>query len=321
MAGSVMSWLLEGDPAIRWQVMRDLKDAPEASVGRERRRIAKEGWAGRLLALQDPDGKWGGGIYSPKWISTTYTMLLLRSFGLPAENPQAMRACRLLLDTGAWEDGGINFWPRIYDRSETCVSGMVLAVVCWFRLEDPRVDRLAGHVVAQQMADGGWNCLATPGYGRATHGSFHTTISALEGLLEYERFRPSCAGAVREAQARGREFLLLHRMFRSHRTGAVAKGEFTRFSFPNRWHYDVLRGLDYFREAGAPSDDPRLGDALELVRKRRGGDGKWVLQNEHKGRTFFRMEDVGAASRWNTLRALRVLRWAESRRGGYNDRI
>jgi hypothetical protein len=240
-------------------------------------------------------------------------MVLLRSLGLTSEHPQAIRACRILLDTGLFEDGGINFWRRQRERSETCVSSMVLAVLCWFRLDDPRIDRLASHVIEQQMPDGGWNCQAMPGYGRATHGSFHTTILALEALLEYERLRPSRAAAARDAQTRGREFLLLHRMFRSHRTGQVAKSEFTRFSFPTRWHYDVLRGLDYFREAGASPADPGLDDALELVRKRRGADCKWPLQNEHKGRTFFLLENVGEPSRWNTLRALRVLRWAEGR--------
>jgi len=154
------------------------------------------------------------------------------------------------------------------------------------------------------MADGGWNCRAMPGYGKTTHGSFHTTISALEALLEYERFAPA------KAQARGREFLLAHRLFRSHRTGRVVKTAMTRFSFPPRWHYDVLRGLDYFRDAGA-GPDPRLEDGLRLLEQCRGADGRWLLQNEYPGKTFFRLETVGKPSRWNTLRALRILRWQD----------
>jgi hypothetical protein len=236
-------------------------------------------------------------------------MVVLRSLGLAPGHPQALRACRVLLDAGFWHDGGINFWSPGRKRSETCVSGMLLAVLCWFGMDDPRVDQLAEHVVAQQMADGGWNCRAMPGYGGATHGSFHTTISALEGLLEYERFRKS--RAVRDAQARGREFLLAHRLFRSHRTGNIVKSEMTRFSFPPRWHYDVLRGLDYFRDCGAPHDK-RLEEAIALVEARRKDDGRWVLQNRYPGRTFFELENLGEPSRWNTLRALRVLRWWES---------
>jgi len=235
-------------------------------------------------------------------------MVLLRGLGLPAKHPQAVRACQVLLDAGFWNDAGINFWRPHRKRSETCVSSMVLAVASWFRYDDARVDELAGHVVEQQMADGGWNCRAMPGYGKATHGSFHTTISALEALSEYERFRPAKAKMAQAAQVRGRVFLLVHRLFRSHRTGRVVKPEMTQFSYPPRWHYDVLRGLDYFRDADA-SPDPRLEDGLRLLEQRRGADGRWLLQHEHRGRTFFPLEKVGEPSRWNTLRAMRVLRW------------
>ena len=308
MASDPISWLLEGDPAVRWQALRDLDGAAEQTVLREQRRVATEGWGARLLELQDPDSRWAGGIYTPKWTSTTYTMVLLRSLGLAAGHPRALRAAKVLMDTGFWRDGGINFYPRVYNNSETCISSMVLAVLCWFRLPDPRVDQLAEHVIAQQLADGGWNCRAMPGYGGATHGSFHTTISALESLLEYERFRPEGARAARDAQARGREFLLLHRMFKSHRTGAVVKPEITRFTFPPRWHYDVLRGLDHFQSAGA-APDARLEDAMALVERRRQPDGRWLLPVGYRGKTFFDMENPGEPSRWNTLRALRVLRW------------
>jgi hypothetical protein len=306
MNAAVMEWLLAGDPSIRWQAMRDLAGAAERTFRREQKRVAEAGWGARLLALQDADGRWARGVYTPKWTSTTYTMLLLRSLGLPAGNPNALRACRVLFDAGFWDDGGINFSPKSYKRSETCISGMTLAIACWFGFDDPRTDRLAAHVIEQQMADGGWNCRAMPGYGGASHGSFHTTISALEGLLEYQRFRGGEeAGA---AAARGREFLLNHRLFRSHRTGAIAKTEFTRFSFPARWHYDVIRGLDYFRECGAVRD-ARMEDAIELLERRRTEDGRWLLQNRHPRRTFFEMEEVGGPSRWNTLRGVRILRW------------
>ncbi len=162
MDDAALEWLLEGDPAIRWQALRDLAGAPARTVKREQRRVAEEGWGARLLALQKPDGRWTRGIYSPKWTSTTYTMLLLRGLGLEPEHPQALRACRVLMDAGCWSDGGINFWQKSYRHSETCVSGMVLSIASWFRFDDPRVDRLAEHVIAQQMPDGGWNCRAMP---------------------------------------------------------------------------------------------------------------------------------------------------------------
>lgn len=310
MSESVLGWLLDGDPAIRWQAVRDLNDASERTIRREQRRVAEEGWGARLLGLQDPDGRWAAGVYTPKWTSTTYTLLLLRTLGLAPCHPRALRACQVLLDCGFWRDGGINFYAGRYERSETCISSMVLALACWFQLEDPRVDRLAENVIAQQMADGGWNCRATPGYSGATHGSFHTTILALEGLLEYERFRPELANAAREAQVRGREFLLVHRLFRSHRTGKVVKSALTRLAFPPQWHFDILRGLDYFRASGAACDE-RLSDALGLLEKKRTAEGVWLLESVYPGKTFFNMETKGRASRWNTLRALRVLRWAE----------
>ena len=312
---AVVDWLLEGDPAIRWQVLRDLRGAPAAAVRRERKRIAREGWGARLLELQDGDGRWAGGLYNPKWTSTTYTLLLLRSLGLERRHPQALRGCQVLLDAGFWSDGGINFFPKAHPSSETCVSSMVLGITCWFGLQDERVDALAEHAIAQQMADGGWNCQARPGYSRAggqpvTHGSFNTTILALEALLDYERLRPERAHAARAAQARGREFLLVHRLFRSHRTGRIAKPDFTRFVFPARWHYDALRGLDYFREAGAPLD-ARLGDAFDLVETGRRPDGRWRTQGRYVGKVFFELEPAGP-SRWNTLRALRVLHWRDA---------
>ncbi len=307
-ADPVVLWLMEGDPAIRWPTLRDLNCAAPETVRREQRRVATEGWGARLLELQDPDGRWAGGIYTPKWTSTTYTMQLLRSFGLEPGNNQAVRACGALLDAGCWSDGGINFYPRQHRRSATCISSMVLSLVSWFAVDDPRVDQLAHHVMEQQMEDGGWNCRAMPGYGEATHGSFHTTILALEALLDYERTGRSGAAAARVAQARGREFLLVHKLFRSHRTGVVARSEFTRFAFPPRWHYDVLRGLDYFRECGADRDE-RLSDGIELVEKRRLPAGFWLLPQGYPGKMFFEMETPGQPSRWNTLRALRVQRW------------
>jgi hypothetical protein len=310
----VSRWLLAGDPAIRWQVLRDVVGAAESAVERERHKVAREGWGARLLARQDPEGTWAGGLssdgglYSPKWISTTYTMLLLRDFGLPATNRQARRACALLLDQGLQRDGGINYgW---WGQSETCVTGMVLSILSFFACDDDRLDTVAGHLLEQQMPDGGWNCRRRLG---ATHASVHTTISVLEGLRHYELHRRRKLGAVRAAQRQGREFLLVHRLFRSHRTGEIIKPIFIRFSFPPRWHYDILRALDYFQAVGAPRD-PRLGEAIDIVRGAQDDDGRWPLQNCYKGKTYFELERLGAPSRWNTLRALRVLKWWDGAR-------
>ena len=302
-----IQWLLDGDPAIRWQTLRNLVGAGDRAVERERRRVAREGWGARLLARQDREGTWAGGLYSPKWTSTTYTMLTLRDFGLPSTNRQARKACRLLLDRGLQRDGGINYgtWAQWVRRGETCVTGMILSILSYFECEDARLDTIAGYLLGQQMPDGGWNCQRPSG---ATHSSVHTTISVLEGLQHYELHHGRALRAVRRAQRRGREFLLAHRLFRSHRTGEIIKPAFTRFAFPPRWHYDILRALDHFQAVNAPGD-PRLAEAIDIVRRSRREDGRWSLQHSYKGRTYFDLERLGAPSRWNTLRALRVLKW------------
>jgi hypothetical protein len=304
-----IQWLLDGDPAIRWQTLRDLVGAAGRTVERERTRVARDGWGARLLARQDPEGTWAGGLssdgglYSPKWISTTYTMLLLRDFGLPANNRQARRACTLLLDGGLQRDGGLNYGWR--GRSEACITGMVLSILSYFEYDDDRLDIIADHLLEQQMLDGGWNCRRPFG---ATHSSAHTTISVLEGLRLYEVYRGRKVRVVQAAQRRGREFLLVHRLFRSHRTGEIIKPVFTLFSFPPRWHYDILRALDYFQAVNAPCDQ-RLAEAIDIVRSGRRDDGRWSLQHSYKGKTYFELERLGAPSRWNTLRAMRVLKW------------
>ena len=307
----VIAWLLDGDPSIRWQTLRDLVGAGDARIQRERRRVARSGWGARLLAKQNAAGTWAagrssdGGLYSPKWISTTYTMLLLRDLGLPANHRGARKACTHLLERGLQRDGGINYgWTG---ASETCITGMVLSPLSHFEHDDDRVDGITEHLLDRQMPDGGWNCAQPRG---ATHASVHTTINVLEGLRLYELHRARRLRTVRAAQRRGREFLLAHRLFRSHRTGEPIKPVFTRFSFPPRWHYDVLRALDHFQAVGAGRDE-RLADAIEIVRSHRRADGRWSLEHEWKGRTYFAMERAGAPSRWNTLRAMRVLAWWE----------
>ncbi|HEY1767326.1 MAG TPA: hypothetical protein VGG26_06705 [Terracidiphilus sp.] len=226
-------------------------------------------------------------------------MLLLRDFGLPASNRQARKACKVPLDEGLQPDGGINYgaWAKWLRRSETCITGMVLSILSYFAYDDARLDGIADHLLEQQMPDGGWNCRRVAG---ATHASVHTTISVLDGLRHYELHSGRKLRALRAAQQQGREFLLVHRLFRSHRTGEIIKPAFLRFSFPPRWHYDILRALDYFQAVNAPYDE-RFVEAIDIVRSGRRADGRWVLQNRHRGKTYFELEQVGSASHWNTL--------------------
>ncbi len=304
ITNDVVGWLLEGDPAITWQTRHDLLDDP-AGAAADRARVAVEGWGARMLGHQDPGGTWGNAIYSPKWTSTTYSLLELYRYGLDADHPAARRGVEVLLDRMRYIDGGLTP-AKTVPEPEICVTGMMVQLDAYFRIDDPRADDLVDWLVGEQLADGGWNC-DTYRTG-STNGSFHTTITVLEAFRERGERRPDPRMA--EAAARGREFFLEHRLYHSRRTGAIADDVFTRFSFPPRWHFDALRGLDYFQASRADRDD-RLSDAIELVHARRRKDGTWPLQNVHRNCTWFTMERGGQPSRWNTLRALRVLRWWE----------
>lgn len=302
---AITTWLMDGDPAIRWQTMQDLLDVPLGDVAEERAKVATAGWGKQLLDLQDPEGTWAGRLYSPKWISTTYTLLLLYRCGLAPGTPAAVRGVELLWDGARYFNGGLTCGKTI-DFPEACVTSMYTTLARYFGFEDDRIDPALTWLLANQLDDGGWNCRNVRSGDR--HSSFHTSISALEALAETLRREPG-REEVRTAMARGREFFLDHRLYKSHRDGSIADPVFTRLSFPPRWHYDVLRGLDHFQSVAAPQDE-RLTDALELLQSKRRSDGRWPVQHKHSGKVWFDMETGRQPSRWNTLRALRVLRWA-----------
>jgi hypothetical protein len=299
---NVIDWLLDSDPAIRWQVMRDLTDAPADDVVAERAKVATEGWGAQLLALQPPDGIWGGGAYSPEWTSTTPTLQLLRQFGLDPASPEARRAIALVRENARWEyDESMRFFEG---EVEPCINGQAVAIGAYFG-EDIRgiVDRL----LTEQMDDGGWNCEQENG---STRGSFETTINVLEGLLEYERATGANAD-VTAARRRGEEYLLERRLLRRLSTGELAQPRWLYLAFPNGWHYDPLRALDYFRDAGVATDE-RMTEAIGIVESKRAADGRWPLEHAHHDELLVDLDErEGQPSRWITLRALRVLRWAE----------
>jgi hypothetical protein len=304
---TVIDWLLDSDPSIRWQVMRDLTHEPADAIAAERSRIATEGWGARLLALQAPDGLWAGNAFSQDRTDTFHVLELLRRLGLDPESEQAQRAVGLVRHHVTWGDGA--WWnPPWADKGffegevEPCINGNVVATGSYFGVDmTPLVDRLLG----EQLPDGGWNCEVESG---ATVSSFGTTINVLEGLLEHER-AIGASGVVAEACRRGEAYMLERRLFRRKSTGEVIDPDWLQFSFPTWWHYDVLRGLDYLRAAGIPPDQ-RIDEAIGVVESHRDPDGRWPLQHVHEGVVYFQMEDgQGKPSRWNTLRAMRVLDW------------
>lgn len=305
MSDPTIEWLLEGDAAIRWQVERDLLDRDAREFEHTRSLVATSGWGAELLGRQDPRGTWGGGLYGPKWTSTNYTLLLLYRFGLPRNAAAARRGVALLWDGARYFEGALTP-AKTVDLPEACVTSMYVMLARCFGHDDPRVDDAVAWLLANQLDDGGWNC-DTPRFG-SRHGSFHTSISVLEALAELLQ-TGATSPQIEEAMTRGREFFLAHRLYKSHRSDRVANPVFTLLSFPPRWHYDVLRGLDHFQALGVPWDE-RFSDAVEVLVDRRRRDGAWPVQHKHSGKVWFDMEKTGGPSRWNTLRALRVLRWA-----------
>ncbi len=276
--------------------MRDLTDSSPNAIAAERSRVANEGWGASLLDLQADDGQWGGGVYSPKWISTTYTLLLLRHLGIDPQDPRVGAATDLVAEHIRMGKRELPFFAYL---GETCISGMVLALESYFR--EPDRSRV-GWFLDEQKDDGGWNCAL-----ESNRSSFNTTISVLEGLLEFER-AVGGDGAVAEARTRAQEYLLERRLMRSLSTGELINERWLLMSFPPRWFYDVLRALDYLATAGTEPDE-RCEEAIDVVRSKRRKDGTWPLQGRHAGKEHFSMEAPGKPSRWNTLRVVRVLDW------------
>lgn len=310
---ALLKWLLDSDPAIRWQVMRDLADESPNKIAAERSRVAAEGWGAQLLARQSPAGSWGG---SPRrWrddmpkdlrdlLITLYSLSVLMDLGLDPTSKQA----RKMIDR---VDRGLVFKrlnnrPYLHGETEPCINGRILGIGAYFNKPN---DALANQLLGEQLEDGGWNCEAP----KSRRSSFHTTICVLEGLLEYERAGRKSA-AVTKARKKAENYLLERRMFRALRTGEVIDKRWLRFSFPPFWHYDVLRGLDYLRNAGLKPES-RVSEGIEILIKRRHQNGRWPLNLRHPEFVPLEMENgVGRASRWNTLRALRVLRWYNNSR-------
>jgi hypothetical protein len=306
----VMAYLLDSDPSIRWQVMRDLTAASDADVAAERQRVATEGWGARLLDEQAEDGLWDGGVYRPgwadesrpfydAWTATHPSLELLRQFGVDPAAPRVARAIERVRDNVRWDYAGE---PYFDGEVEPCINGGALANAAYFGQDGSKI---AATILRGQLADGGWNCWDEDGTSRS---SFHSTICALEGLRAWEQASGSTDAAA--ARARGEEYLLERQLLRRLSSGDPIDPRFAMASFPTRWYYDVLRALDYFRLA-RPGRDERCAEAVELLRAKMLPIGLWKLELTHQGATLFELdgEHEGFPSRWITLRALRVLRW------------
>lgn len=316
---AVIGWLLDSDPSVRWQVMRDLLGVPEPEYQAERAKVETEGWGARLLSYADEDGQWAGGAFAPRdfdfrewrevgqpWTATAFSLSQLREFGLDPSSDRASRVVELIGANSRWDHAGEPYWEG---EVEECINGRTVADGAYFGVD---VSSLAARLAGERLDDGGWNCERANGSVRS---SFDTTINVLEGLLEYEKATGGTAES-RAARTSGEEYLMARSLFRRASTGEPAAEQFLSFGHPNRWRYDVLRGLDYFRAAGevtGAAPDPRLGDAVDHVRSKRQPDGTWLLDWSLPGRVWLDVDDgPGKPSRWLTLRAMRVLRWRAS---------
>ena len=298
----IIQWLLEGDVSVQYQVQRDLLgvEIPELQ-----KRIATEGWGKRYLNARKPNGHWGRGFYQVKWISSHYSLLDLKHLNLVPTPPEIAETIAIILRENKSEDGGINPSRQI-PQSDVCINGMFLNYACYFGVDETELHSIVDFIISEQMPDGGFNCESTR-Y-NPVHSSLHTTISILEGIQEYlangyDYRRLELDRIAVEA----REFILQHRLYLSDRTGEIINKKFLLLSYPSRWFYDILRALDYFRAAGI-GYDPRMQPALDVLKKKRRNDGTWPVQAKHPGQVHFDMEQTGGPSRWNTLRALRVLK-------------
>jgi hypothetical protein len=294
-------WLLDSDPAIRWQVMRDLADAPPEEVASERAKVATHGWGAEILAAQDPDGRWSGGTFFPEWISTTDALHTLYLFGLDPASEEAQRAIAPVHEAARWEyDENLRFFEG---EVEPCINGRVVVIGAYFGQD---VKGIVDRLLNDQMADGGWNCEQENG---STRGSFDSTLNVLEGLLEYER-STGANGDVAAARMRGEEYLLQRRLLHRLSDGEIGQKRWLYVGFPNKWFYDVARVLDYFRSA-RPEPDARMAEALDILESKRDGDGRWPLDHAYHDKLLVDFgESQGQPSRWITLRAMRILRWA-----------
>jgi len=298
----LIDWLLEGDVSIQYQVHRDLLATEKPHL---RDRIATEGWGAQFLSYRKKEGHWGQRFYQPKWISTHYTILDLKNLAISQNNTKIRQSISQVIQKPKGQDGGISPFGT-EKKSDVCVNGMFLNYASYFGTKEEDIKSIVDFLLSEHMKDGGFNCNSN--WKGAVHSSMHSTISVIEGILEYSkngyRYRLE---ELQEAEDKSRTFLLQHRLFRSDKTGNIIDKKMLMLSYPSRWKYDILRALDYFQFAGI-NYDLRMQDALDILAKKRRNDNKWPVQAKHPGQTHFDMEKTGSPSRWNTLRALRVLK-------------
>ncbi|MCX5776015.1 MAG: hypothetical protein NTV44_06695 [Firmicutes bacterium] len=299
----MIAWLLSSDVSIQYETQRDLLDAPESTLKTLQKKIALEGWGARLLSFRDRHTRlWGNGIYSPKWTSTHYTLLELKNMGIDPAIPEYSESTEILLHTMWHHQGKV----RKTRHQDMCVTAMILDIAAYAHIQCPEINEMVDYILEHQYHDGGWNCAWERG---DEHSSLHTTISVLEAFRDYEKYGYSYKlPLVKKAVPKGAEFILKKHLFKAEHTGEVINPHMITLSYPCRWHYDILRAMDYFASIKFPFD-LRMSEALDIIISKRSKTGHWPVQDRYSGTTHFLMERTGGDSHWNTLRVLRVLRF------------
>ncbi len=298
----ITDWLISGDPSIRWQVISDLMNEADDLVIAERERISIEGWGNRILSFQNDNGMWSNKLYNGKWISTTYSLLLLWNFGI-FPNSKTEKACQQLMIHGLYNNEEIRFSSK-QKRRDNGVTGLALGILSYFKYNDNRIHNIVNYLINVQNKDGSWFYDNRDGVEKY---SFETTMIILKGIREYRKSYSENTDKIVHSEKSGQEFLLKHYLFQDKETNEIINQKWLKLSFPYYWFYDILVALDYFREINVK--DKRLEKAIEIIKGKQNPDGNWKLENKHAGKTFFEMEQVGKPSRWNTLRCLRVIEW------------
>lgn len=303
MTKEIIKWLLDGDVAIQYQVHRDLLETDRKDI---QERIATEGWGQQILSKRKPGGHWGDRFYQPKWTSTHYTLLDLRNLNLDPYNHIVRQAIELVLNSSKSHDGGIRLGPSTSEHSDLCVNGMFLNYASYFKAEEAKLHSVADSILEEIMPDGGFNCRSMRS--GAKHSSLHSTISVLEGLNEFQKAGYTYRRKdIETAKGSGGAFILQHQLFLSDHTGEIINKDFLKMPYPCRWKYDILRAMDYFQDAQYAWDD-RMKAAIDVIISKRNNNGSWNTQAAHPGAVHLIMEKAGVPGRWNTLRALRVLK-------------
>lgn len=306
-----IDWLLDGDVSIVYQTKRDLLNAKTTELKLLQSRIELEGWGKKFLSLKGKNGLWGGGFYLPKWTSTHYTLLDLKNLGFPEGNKEITESVSMILNARRSIDGGINY--NLTKNSDVCVNAMILNLCSYFINSHQTLNEIVDYLLSTQMSDGGWNCKHFRG---ATHSSLHTTLSVLEGFLEFTKSGNTYRiKEIKKVEKEGLEFLLVHHLYKSHHTMEIIDPKMLMLSYPSRWRFDILRALDYMQNAKV-NYDKRMQDALSVIHQKQRPAGRWNLQAKHNGFVHFDMEKTGEPSRWNTLRALRVMKHFEHKTNG-----